>query len=486
MIPAAQLCESVDLPAGDRRSCRPLIWGCRATDLHDAYWRAHGVQCVHRGISTPLQRQADFYLLVEPDQLVLFDLPALADHIAWRRATVTRVRVLDVDGEPYREHVDLDEHGLVRCVTRHYHPRSKAAYRVLLSRRRRIAQIWMTSVTRRDAWMDIRHSSGLSQIDNVRQEGGCFVSGQPAEEVRMLNRLVTMWRQPGHAILGIQEIRNGVWAASGAVLADRRRCLGPLWLGLGALDNGQVCLVGPACHPDVPTAPQPPPSQIQLLDIREIEPASRRTEHPRPAAGHRSGYALAKRLFDIGASSIGLVISAPVLCVVALLIALDDGCPVFYAHVRQTRGGRYFRCWKFRTMYRDADKTKQSLTRDNTCDGPQFFIKDDPRVTRIGRILRRYHLDEIPQLWNVLLGQMSMVGPRPSPDDENRICPAWRELRLSVRPGITGLWQLHCTRQSGIDFQEWVRFDTEYVERANFWLDMTILGQTLKKILLRG
>ena len=105
-------------------------------------------------------------------------------------------------------------------------------------------------------------------------------------------------------------------------------------------------------------------------------------------------------------------------------------------------------------------------------------IRDDPRVTRVGRVLRQFQIDEFPQFWNVLLGQMSIVGPRPSPDDENQYCPAWREQRLSVRPGITGLWQTMRTRAEGEDFQEWIKYDIEYVRRAGFWLDLRICLKT--------
>ena len=107
-------------------------------------------------------------------------------------------------------------------------------------------------------------------------------------------------------------------------------------------------------------------------------------------------------------------------------------------------------------------------------------------MTGVGKFLRRYHLDELPQLWNVVRGQMSFVGPRPSPDDENQFCPSWRELRLSVRPGMTGLWQLKRTRRPGLDFQEWIRYDTEYVKHAGLWLDMKILVQTIWFVCLKG
>ena len=106
-------------------------------------------------------------------------------------------------------------------------------------------------------------------------------------------------------------------------------------------------------------------------------------------------------------------------------------------------------------------------------------------MTRVGRWLRKTHLDEVPQFFNVLFGHMSLVGPRPSPDDENQYCPAWRDTRLSVRPGITGLWQLNRTRGPGEDFQEWIKYDIEYVQRASTWLDLNIMVKTAW-IILRG
>ncbi len=114
----------------------------------------------------------------------------------------------------------------------------------------------------------------------------------------------------------------------------------------------------------------------------------------------------------------------------------------------------------------------------NQVDGPQFKIEDDPRITGIGKFLRDTCIDEIPQFINVLLGQMSVVGPRPSPDRENRTCPAWRDARLSVRPGITGLWQISRTRKIGMDFQEWVYYDMEYVRNLNLWMDVRICVRT--------
>ena len=136
-------------------------------------------------------------------------------------------------------------------------------------------------------------------------------------------------------------------------------------------------------------------------------------------------------------------------------------------------------------MRRDAESLVAKMVSENEADGPQVFIRNDPRVTRLGRSLRRLQLDELPQFWNVLKGDMSVVGPRPSPEGENQFCPAWRELRLSVRPGITGLWQVERTRAPGLDFQEWIRFDIEYVRQASFWFDLKICFKTVSNVLIR-
>jgi lipopolysaccharide/colanic/teichoic acid biosynthesis glycosyltransferase len=148
-------------------------------------------------------------------------------------------------------------------------------------------------------------------------------------------------------------------------------------------------------------------------------------------------------------------------------------------------GGKPFPCLKFRSMRKDAEKIKAQLAAQNQADGPQFFIENDPRLTRVGRLLRALDLDELPQFFNVLAGHMSLVGPRPSPFEENQFCPPWREARLSVRPGITGLWQVKRSRLEGLDFQEWIKYDLQYVENAGWRLDLVILWQTFTMI-LRG
>jgi lipopolysaccharide/colanic/teichoic acid biosynthesis glycosyltransferase len=162
-----------------------------------------------------------------------------------------------------------------------------------------------------------------------------------------------------------------------------------------------------------------------------------------------------------------------------LLIYLEDGRPFFFGHRRETKGGKEFLCWKFRSMRKDAEAIKAKLIEQNMADGPQFFMEEDPRLTRVGRVLRKLQVDEWPQFFNVLTGDMSVVGPRPSPHQENQFCPAWREARLSVRPGITGLWQVRRSRAHGLDFQEWIKYDIQYVEQQSLLFDLQIIFESV-------
>lgn len=189
-----------------------------------------------------------------------------------------------------------------------------------------------------------------------------------------------------------------------------------------------------------------------------------------------------KRVADILAAAIVLILFAPVTPFIALAIKLTSPGPVFFKDKRQGLHGKAFNCLKFRTMRVGAGEIQEKLRVISQVDGPQFKIADDPRISTAGRFLRDTFLDEIPQFVNVLLGQMSIIGPRPSPESENRLCPWWRDARLSVRPGITGLWQVCRTRQPGKDFQEWIHYDTEYVRNLSLRMDLWICWQTVKKM----
>lgn len=192
---------------------------------------------------------------------------------------------------------------------------------------------------------------------------------------------------------------------------------------------------------------------------------------------------LGKRLFDIVASACILLVIFPLLLAVAMLVKLTSPGPVFYRARRQGLHGKPFDCLKFRTMMLQADAIQYRLRVVNQVDGPQFKIENDPRITGMGKFLRDTCIDELPQFLNVLFGQMSIVGPRPSPASENESCPSWRDARLSVRPGITGLWQVCRTRRNSMDFQEWVYYDTRYVKKLSFRLDLYICFKTAWKLL---
>lgn len=190
-----------------------------------------------------------------------------------------------------------------------------------------------------------------------------------------------------------------------------------------------------------------------------------------------------KRLVDFFIAAIVLILFAPVLPFVALAIKLTSPGSIFFKDRRQGLHAKEFNCLKFRSMIAGSDKMQEKLRVANQADGPQFKITDDPRLSSIGKFLRDTYVDEIPQFFNVLLGQMSIVGPRPSPGSENTLCPSWRDARLSVRPGITGLWQICRTRRSMKDFQEWIHYDIKYVENLSLKLDLWICWQTAKKML---
>ena len=190
-----------------------------------------------------------------------------------------------------------------------------------------------------------------------------------------------------------------------------------------------------------------------------------------------------KRVADILAAAIVLILFAPVTPFIALAIKLTSPGPVFFKDKRQGLHGKAFNCLKLRTMQVGAGEIQEKLRVISQVDGPQFKIADDPRISIVGRFLRDTFLDEIPQFVNVLLGQMSVIGPRPSPESENTLCPSWRDARLSVRPGITGLWQVCRTRQPGKDFQEWIHYDTEYVRNLSLRMDLWICWRTFTRML---
>ena len=451
----------------------PCLWGLSARQLHDAFWHARGVQPVRQGEHVGLQSAAELFLLIQPDQLIWFDIAAVSERLLWRNALVTRLRLTDADDNFYAERVALDDDGCVVRIERQYRPHMHRSYRAVLTPSRRIASLWMAESDRRKAWDRVRRSVSRARLDYWRGEGTVFDDNDADQQRSFLDQLIERWPCPAQSINGIVESENGVWRRAGDVLPAHAARIGPLWLGAGAHSLDEKCIVGPAWFDDAAIRLASTASPVTVRPIREVELAQ--TLHTAPPAAGRPAYRAAKRALDVCMSAGALALLAPAMVVIALMIKLEDGHSIFFGQRRQGKGGVVFRCWKFRTMCPNAEQIARELEAYNSCDGPQIFIEEDPRVTRFGKILRRAHLDELPQFWNVIRGQMSIVGPRPSPDDENQFCPAWRDERLSVRPGITGLWQMLRTREPGEDFQEWIKYDIEYVRNATMWLDLKII-----------
>ncbi|RII31390.1 MAG: sugar transferase [Geobacter sp.] len=197
-----------------------------------------------------------------------------------------------------------------------------------------------------------------------------------------------------------------------------------------------------------------------------------------------SGQLLAKRILDIIGSIIGLAITLVLLPFIALAIKLESPGSVFFSQDRVRENGRIFKCWKFRSMIADADELKQELLDRNEMSGAIFKIADDPRVTKVGQFLRRTSLDELPQFWNVLRGEMSLVGTRPPTPDEVASYENWHRKRICIKPGITGLWQVSGRNQIQ-DFDEVVRLDIRYIEEWSLWLDIKLLVKTIWVVFAR-
>lgn len=212
----------------------------------------------------------------------------------------------------------------------------------------------------------------------------------------------------------------------------------------------------------------------ELFILEEITPLRRP-----PVLLFRRPYQIGKRIFDILACLLTLPLLLFAGGLIALLIWLDDPGPVLFRQARTGQGGQRFAMYKFRTMVTNADELKQEYAHLNELSWPDFKISNDPRVTRVGRILRKTSLDELPQILNVLKGEMSLVGPRPTSFDVTTYS-LWHTERLEVLPGITGLWQV--SGRSDVDFDERLRLDIEYIERQSFWFDIYILLRTVGAI----
>lgn len=449
------------------------IWGLDAGQLHDLYWAARGIQIVRPG-EPPDPRGPSIYLLLKSDQAVLaLALPWLK-RMNWLGCSILSIRITDRSRSEYQERVISGANGDFLRIERSYPDRKGIVDRVVLTTDARVSKLWAALDPGRERWRLIRENRRRGSSSAWKSDGRLFDLSQPGRHSDLLNALVEDWHEPGRVIPGIYRWSEGVWIHESSRIASSARVVGPAWIGVHSEIRDHTTMIGPVVAGDSRASVTTPVCDWEALRLPNFPLIPR----------VRSGLSrrVTKRAFDIAMSLFVLAATLPLYPLICAAIYLEDGRPFFFSHRRQTLGGMEFPCWKFRTMIKNADVLKAELQRQNMCDGPQFFIKHDPRLLRAGRWLRRFQLDELPQFWNVLLGQMSVVGPRPSPDNENQYCPAWREARLSVRPGVTGLWQVRRTRLPETDFQEWIRYDLEYVQHQSWRLDIWIIAKTFQKI----
>jgi len=444
------------------------VWGLDVADLHDRAWAGRGVEVVRPNAGVVRWERDALFLLLRHDGLACMDIPESARRLAAASSHVLCVQIGAPDDADATivEHVDADARG------RFLRARPKTAVtahrgEVLFTRDPLVAMAWRHATGDDAARRAVRVAAGLPGWHRDEHPGHLLASGNEDDRRQCLRSLLQKHRAVDPLATNVSQPRPGVHVHRSADVDRRVRFVGPVWVGAGVhLGRGQI-VVGPGVLEDV---------------VPVSEPGSAPTaEIPAPAPRPRRRTRIAgKRLFDVVFSVLALLATAPLFPLIMLAIWLEDGRPFFFSHTRQKRGGHAFECYKFRTMHRFAEQLQGALAERNLCDGPQVNLRNDPRILRCGRLLRRLHLDELPQFVNVLLGQMSVIGPRPSPERENRVCPAWRDARLSVRPGITGLWQVSRTRAPQVDFQEWIRYDLEYVRRRSWRLDLWILVRTVR------
>ncbi len=451
------------------------VWGLGPTQLHDRYWAARGAQVVRVGGNDRPQPDADLFLLIDADSLILFRIDQIVDTLNWLQPRMLLLRVHDNRDQGYQECIITDDEDRFLRFVRDYSASAANVLRVAVTSDIEVARMWQEAKDARSGWQHLRHSIAQNKRAMASIRGHAYRSDDQDETMCFMRELIQIWTRPDATVGRVARLRGAAWGDKDTTVAIGTQFIGPVWVGTGRNLEQVKSVVGPAVLWDQPEA-RPAVSPVRWDQIEPAAPTARRVVQPRHLTSfQRTG----KRVFDVVLSLLALCVTLPIYPLIMFLIWIEDGAPFFFVHRRETLYGREFPCIKFRSMRRNAEQSKAELSEQNVADGPQFYIKNDPRLTRVGTFLRRLHIDEWPQFFNVLLGQMSLVGPRPSPYDENQYCPAWREARLSVRPGITGMWQVHRSRKHGLDFQEWIRFDVYYVEHMSWKLDLHLIWLTM-------
>ncbi len=349
------------------------------------------------------------------------------------------------------------------------------------------AQAGLMIVTRSASrWM----TSLRSSHKNHRYERQAVIAGTGPKATKVADAIMKAPELGTHLLGFLDFHKSGFWRYHDAPLIGHPDSLERIIL------EGQVDAIFIALEPeDIPRS-------AHLFAIAErtgveiyLMPDIYQTTLSRPSLAHLNGFPalvyrttpedrlsmLLKFALDKVGAMIGIILAAPVMLAVAIAIKFDSPGPVFFKQERAGLNGRRFPLYKFRTMCIDAEKRKAELTGQNEMSGPVFKIKADPRVTKLGKFLRKYSIDELPQLFNILRGEMSLVGPRPPLPTEVSKYEAWQRRKLSVKPGLTCLWQVN--GRNAIDFEDWMQLDLEYIDNWSLMLDAKILAKTVPTVL---
>jgi lipopolysaccharide/colanic/teichoic acid biosynthesis glycosyltransferase len=445
---------------------------------------------------------SDWILLIDPrcwpgdgydagrilDELLagLTDTPRFVRHLV----------ALDWNTAGTSERVELDADGRVRRIQRYYDAVTWTVTSGVLCSLIPVSSLMMGTALTFTSLEEFRSKLAAKSLAcrDLPYRGAAFNLDTEAGLLRLTERVMSAAEpasaerdgvriHPSARLLGPVAIHHG------ADIADDVTIVGPAVIGAGVcIERGAVVAqsviaaggtvkAGAVLRHRVATGPASSSSSNELFDVQPDEHMTGFVLQEE--AGRRRLYPTVKLIIESGIAAVSLVILSPLLLTIAALIKLESKGSVFYGDLREAKDGKPFRCFKFRTMVAGADQVQRELMAANQVDGPQFKMTHDPRVTPLGRLLRAISLDELPQLFNVLLGQMSLVGPRPSPFRENQTCVPWRDARLSVRPGITGLWQVCRHDRASGDFHQWIYYDMQYVRHMSAWVDLKILAATV-------
>jgi lipopolysaccharide/colanic/teichoic acid biosynthesis glycosyltransferase len=441
----------------------------------------------------------DWLVIIDPAcfPLSVIDWRAIDAELARPQTGAVHIVALDENPGGTTERVQLDPAGRVRRIQRYYDAHTWAFTRGIAcsiipaaallaadcSDFNDLGELRQELMLRGVPSRDVPLVPGALNLENPRAllhlAERCMHAAGPASGAAVVAPTANV--DPGAQLIGSVFVHDDALIAAGA------RVIGPTVIGRGArVGVSSVvaqCLVAPGARVAAGSmhrhsvlagttsvgAEFDGGDEAINVDHMPVDPGAPAT----PAL-----YPRVKAIVEPILGTIAVILLSPLLLLIALVIKLESRGPVFYGDLRETVGGRTFRCWKFRTMIAGAHAKQREMLTTNQVDGPQFKIDRDPRITRVGAWLRRVSLDELPQLFNIVLGEMSLIGPRPSPFRENQVCIPWREARLSVRPGISGLWQVCRSERATGDFHQWIHYDLMYVRNMSLLVDLRLVAAT--------